>query len=189
MTDRTNRRDLIIESAARLFEQQGYTATSVRQIADEVGCTEAALYYHFKEGKRELLKCVIECEYPNLEAVLDACREATSLHELILRYGEAMAKIAPPRMRKMRWILSEFPNLSPEEQAFVQNKHIRYHDEMTALMAQFVDPGAADRLAWLLQCTGLGYGQLFWNLNLRSRVDFPTAEMIAALADLFGSQG
>ncbi len=46
---RQNRRDLIIETAAELFQEQGYDATSVRQIAAAVGCSEAALYYLFKE--------------------------------------------------------------------------------------------------------------------------------------------
>jgi TetR/AcrR family transcriptional regulator, cholesterol catabolism regulator len=50
-TDRINRRDQIIDTAAQLFQEQGYTATSVRQIADAVGVTEAALYYHFLNAK------------------------------------------------------------------------------------------------------------------------------------------
>jgi len=64
---KTNRRDLIVETAARLFIEQGYTATSVRRIAEAVGCTEAALYYHFKDGKRQLLQAVVESEISQLD--------------------------------------------------------------------------------------------------------------------------
>jgi AcrR family transcriptional regulator len=67
MSDRINRKDLIIEIASDLFLKQGYEATSVRQIADAVGVTEAALYYHFKEGKRELLQAVFACQMPNFK--------------------------------------------------------------------------------------------------------------------------
>jgi AcrR family transcriptional regulator len=184
MVERPNRRELIVETAARLFEQQGYTATSVRQIADEVGCTEAALYYHFKEGKRELLGQVVECDFPNLEVVLEECRQAKTLHELILMYGQAMVEIAPPRLEKMRWLQAEFPNFSEEEKQFVQDKHLHFHQLMTDLIAQFVEPEAANRLAWVMQCSGLGYGMLFWTFGLNSRVELSNDEMITAMADL-----
>jgi AcrR family transcriptional regulator len=188
MVERSNRRELIIESASRLFEQQGYTATSVRQIADEVGCTEAALYYHFKEGKRELLGQVVECEFPGLELIFDSCRQAKTLHELIMMYGKAMVEHAPQRLKKMRWLQAEFPNLSPEEQAFIQNKHLHFHRIMADLISQFTEPAAADRLSWVLQCSGVGYGMLFWSLGLNSRVELSNDEMISAMADML-SQG
>ena len=66
MPERINRRDNIVDAAAHLFVQNGYDATSVRQIADVVGVTEAALYYHFKDGKRELMQAVLECNMPDL---------------------------------------------------------------------------------------------------------------------------
>lgn len=43
----------IIEASLELFASQGYTGTSVRQIARTVGISEAAIYAHF-EGKRDI---------------------------------------------------------------------------------------------------------------------------------------
>jgi AcrR family transcriptional regulator len=40
-------RDQILESALRHFETQGYSGTSFRDIADDLGVTKAAIYYHF----------------------------------------------------------------------------------------------------------------------------------------------
>jgi AcrR family transcriptional regulator len=40
-------RQRILEVALRLFSSQGFEKTSLRQIADELGFTKAALYYHF----------------------------------------------------------------------------------------------------------------------------------------------
>jgi AcrR family transcriptional regulator len=47
-------RDQILDAAAQLFSEQGYTATSTRQIADAVGVKQASLYYHF-ESKQDIL--------------------------------------------------------------------------------------------------------------------------------------
>ena len=186
MTERVNRRDLIVQTASDLFVEQGYNGTSVRQIADRVGCTEAALYYHFKEGKRALLRSVIEEHLPNLLSVVDACREAQSLPELVRIYGQAMAKIGPPRMDKMRWMLAEFPKFSPEEQAIVHRKHLVFHDALAELFEQFVDDKKqADHLAWLIICSGFGYAQLFWNMNVKAVSDFTSQDLTGLLASLF----
>ena len=116
MVERTNRRDMIIAEASRLFVEQGYAATSVRQIAEAVGCTEAALYYHFKEGKRELLQAVIECNIPDLLHAVDECSAAPSLHDFVLCFMRRMVNKAQKHMvSQLRWIFTEFPNLTDEE--------------------------------------------------------------------------
>jgi AcrR family transcriptional regulator len=42
-------RDEILEAAATLFTEQGYTDTTTRQIAAVVGIRQASLYYHFAD--------------------------------------------------------------------------------------------------------------------------------------------
>jgi AcrR family transcriptional regulator len=47
-------RELILDVALELFNEQGYDKTSLREIAEELGVTKAALYYHF-ERKEDIL--------------------------------------------------------------------------------------------------------------------------------------
>lgn len=49
----------IINCALRLFHQKGYNATSMGDIADELGIKKPSLYYHIK-CKQELLHVMIE---------------------------------------------------------------------------------------------------------------------------------
>ena len=49
-----NTRDRILDIALELFTEQGFDATSLRQIAERLGVTKAALYYHF-ESKDDIL--------------------------------------------------------------------------------------------------------------------------------------
>src|SRR5215218_921903 len=52
-------RDRVEQAALSLFVVRGYTATSLREIAQAVGVTVPALYYHFA-SKDELLRNVTE---------------------------------------------------------------------------------------------------------------------------------
>ena len=45
----------ILAVALRLFADKGYDATSLQDIADEMGLTKPAVYYHYK-GKGEILR-------------------------------------------------------------------------------------------------------------------------------------
>jgi AcrR family transcriptional regulator len=53
-SDRPGTRERILDVALDLFIEQGYDKTSLREIAERVGVTKAALYYHF-ESKDDIL--------------------------------------------------------------------------------------------------------------------------------------
>ena len=66
--DRT--RQQILETAQRLFTELGYDATSLQMIADELGLTKAAVYYHFR-AKSDILHAAMLPGIRRLEALLD----------------------------------------------------------------------------------------------------------------------
>lgn len=58
-TSRHDTKDRILDTAERLFADQGFAATSLRQITAEANVNLAAVNYHFK-SKEALLSAVIE---------------------------------------------------------------------------------------------------------------------------------
>jgi AcrR family transcriptional regulator len=65
-------RERILEVAAKLFAQQGYAGTSVRDIAKELGIANPSIYYHFK-SKVEVLVELLSQPLRSIEsAVADA---------------------------------------------------------------------------------------------------------------------
>jgi AcrR family transcriptional regulator len=63
-------RQQILETAQRLFTELGYDATSLQMIADEMGLTKAAVYYHFR-AKSDILHAAMQPGIQRLEALLD----------------------------------------------------------------------------------------------------------------------
>lgn len=49
----------ILDVCARLFTEQGYAATSTRQIAKELGITQGNLYFHF-QTKEDILSALVD---------------------------------------------------------------------------------------------------------------------------------
>ncbi|MCA8829604.1 TetR/AcrR family transcriptional regulator [Hymenobacter pini] len=56
-TRKTNRRQLILDEAAKLFKQKGFGGTSMRDLAREVGMEAASMYNHIK-SKDEILELI-----------------------------------------------------------------------------------------------------------------------------------
>ena len=52
-------REQILDSSLKLFSEKGFARTSVRDIAQAAGITDAAIYYHFA-SKRDLFEALIE---------------------------------------------------------------------------------------------------------------------------------
>ena len=70
-----NRRSQILQAAENLMHSRGLTGVTTRQIARKVGCSEGALYFHFK-GRLELLLAVLEESLPDMLGPLKTLRES-----------------------------------------------------------------------------------------------------------------
>lgn len=63
-------RTRLLGTALRLFSEHGVEATSLQMIADALGVTKAAVYYHFK-AKDEITEAVAEPAIRELDAIVD----------------------------------------------------------------------------------------------------------------------
>lgn len=67
---RGDTRRRIQDVALDLFAEQGYEKTSLREIAERLDVTKAALYYHFKT-KEEILVSIFEDLTQPIEDLID----------------------------------------------------------------------------------------------------------------------
>lgn len=161
-TSRDTRRR-ILESARSLFAENGYSATSVREIARQLGLSDPALYYHFP-SKRDLFAALLE----------DPDYGPLPLDQQPLTHESMVAQI----LHLFRWWTArpEFVQMLLREQlageessvAFMSISDGSWHDEVTVPLRKLIgsrgDDVAAmifDMLAGVLWDALLSYGDHF----------------------------
>jgi AcrR family transcriptional regulator len=93
MGARSDTKEKIQDVAMELFAEQGYDKTSLREIAERLGVTKAALYYHFKT-KEEIITSLFQATARRMDAVVEWAEQNTptpeTRRELVHRYAEAL---------------------------------------------------------------------------------------------------
>lgn len=98
MSDETRRgggtRERIQAVALELFAEQGYNNTSLREIAERLGVTKAALYYHF-QSKEDIVRSFTRAYTAELEELIDwGSRQpptAASRAAILARYADIVS--------------------------------------------------------------------------------------------------
>jgi AcrR family transcriptional regulator len=67
---RTNTRAQIRSVALELFAEHGYDKTSLREIAERLGVTKAAVYYHFRT-KEEIVASLFDEQLAGMDAIVE----------------------------------------------------------------------------------------------------------------------
>jgi AcrR family transcriptional regulator len=95
-------RSRLRELALELFAEQGYEKTSLREIAERLGVTKAALYYYFK-SKEDIVRSLVEDYVADLDELIAWARSQPRTPEVraeivrrylhIVRTGTAVIRL------------------------------------------------------------------------------------------------
>ena len=92
---RTDTRARIQQIAVELFTEHGYEGTSLREIAEHLNVTKAALYYHFK-SKEDIILSLVEDYQAQMDALIGWAKEhpgnADTRREILNRYMDIVAE-------------------------------------------------------------------------------------------------
>ncbi|MET7438326.1 TetR/AcrR family transcriptional regulator [Streptomyces sp. NPDC004082] len=133
---RGDTRQRIQDVALELFSERGYEKTSLREIAEHLDVTKAALYYHFK-SKEEILISLFEDLTRPLDELIDWGKQQPhsldTKQEVLRRYSQALTGAAP---------LFRFMQ---ENQATVRELSVgeTFKDRMMAMLDIIKEPEAA----------------------------------------------
>ncbi|AXK36131.1 TetR/AcrR family transcriptional regulator [Streptomyces armeniacus] len=95
---RGNTHQRIQDVALELFAERGYEKTSLREIAERLEVTKAALYYHFKTKEDILVSIVDDFNQPVVELIewgREQPRTLETKKEILRRYSEALSRAQP----------------------------------------------------------------------------------------------
>jgi AcrR family transcriptional regulator len=112
---RGDTRQRIQEVALELFAEQGYEKTSLREIAEHLDVTKAALYYHFKTKEDILISVAQDLAGPVDDLIAWAATQPRTLatkREILRRYSDAL------------WGAANFFRFMQENQATVRELSI-----------------------------------------------------------------
>jgi AcrR family transcriptional regulator len=92
---RSDTRARIQQVAVELFTEHGYEGTSLREIAERLDVTKAALYYHFK-SKEDIVTSLVEDYSKQMDALIEwgrlQPRTAETRREILSRYVDILAE-------------------------------------------------------------------------------------------------
>lgn len=129
----------ILEIAVGLFNEQGYDATSVADLATRLGLTKSALYHHF-DSKEQLLAEALDDALSALEGVLaePAATVGTAAERLdfVLR---AAVDVLIDRLPSVTLLLRVRGNSATERAALERRR--AFDQRVTALVVEAQDAG------------------------------------------------
>ena len=160
-------KETILTVASDLFAKHGFAATSIKQIAKAAGCTTAALYYYFEDGKAHILREVVRSYSIDVLSAVDKEGEFDDLSSYLEHLAQRIGQIMPDVRKRLSWLVLEMHNLPAEERGQVLDQFTGLQRAIRARLEQYKDGKGANTLAWIIVCAFLGYGQLFQTMGLK----------------------
>ena len=154
---RTDTRQQIRAVALELFAEQGYEKTSLREIAERLGVTKAAVYYHYRT-KEEILSSLLDEHLAGMDALVEWAEAQPPGRErrrgVLERYSALLTTMAEDGSQLIRFMQEN--QTSMKELASAAGMRRRFE----RLGAMLVDPdaSAADQLRGRLSLIALHFG-------------------------------
>ncbi len=150
----------LLSTAARVFADKGYHATTMRDLARATGMSLAGMYYYV-QGKDELLFLIQErCFQQVLAGATAAVAEGAGPAERITRFIEHHLGFFASHMSEMKVLSHEAKSLTGARLERINRLKRRYVDLLTGLIAA-LDPDGDRRPAPRLAAYGL-FGMMNW---------------------------
>lgn len=134
-------KDKIMRAAKKLFCEKGYHATSLKDLAKEIGTTTSIIYYYFN-SKEELLVRIYELE---LEESIDGLLEiANSAIPTTKKLADIIKYCAKLNMEKQSWakiFFEEESALPSNFQKLIRNKKRQYNKVFEDIYSDGVKEG------------------------------------------------
>lgn len=128
-------RETVLRRAIDLFNRQGYDATSLNDLAGDLGVSKSAIYHHF-DSKEALLAAALDEALEGLSSAVSAAADATaegSAYDRLQATIEAAVRILVAHLPAVTLLLRVRGN-SPLEQAALERR--RHIDEQLAVVVQ-----------------------------------------------------
>jgi AcrR family transcriptional regulator len=141
-TPRTDTRSRAQKVALELFAEQGYEKTSLREIAERLGVTKAALYYHFK-SKEDIVHSFTDDYFAGIDALLDWAKNQPRNDETRLAILDRYVGVVIGGSEVFRFLEQNRASVQAMEAG--KERFARFRDRLDTLVDLLTGPGAQMR--------------------------------------------
>jgi AcrR family transcriptional regulator len=131
----------MLKAAARCFNQKGYSGTSLRDVADVLGLTDAALYYYVRNKEELVYLCYVRAADLGREALDRAGFEGRNGMDVMLRYFRYHIEMMVGERGPIA-IMSEIPSLKPNHRDEVMEFSRRHSNNFEAVLTSGIADGS-----------------------------------------------
>jgi len=175
--DRAERtRNAILDAAAEVFDQRGFSGASLSDILTKAGVTKGALYFHFS-SKEELARAIIEEQWAWDLPPLDEGQSIQTLIDLTHAFGHNLATNV--RVRASNRLVTEANFSAPAPEVYERWLAI-VHDILITAQAR-----GDLRKEWDIEKVGLWIGGAFLGIQTMSEVLTGRADIHDRVTDLW----
>jgi AcrR family transcriptional regulator len=128
------RRKEIIDAAAAIFQEKGYAATSIQDVADAVNILKGSLYYYIKSKDDLLFEVIQEVHEGGLENLEEGKRVGGSALERIRDFVTRHMTYNARNLTKMTVFFHDFRSLSAERRALIVEERDLYDLHLRSLI-------------------------------------------------------
>jgi AcrR family transcriptional regulator len=171
---RSDTRARIQRVALELFAEQGYDKTSLREIAERLDVTKAALYYHFK-SKEDIVRSLVEDYFGQIDALIAWAktqpRTPETRDEILSRYVQIVAD-GSDAFRMLHHNQAALNSLSSAKQ-----RGDLFRERMTGLIDALTGPqaGLRERLRAAMTLGGVSVGWMVFVDQAEDRSELSAA--------------
>jgi AcrR family transcriptional regulator len=154
--------DRVLQVAARLFREQGYAATSLRDVARAAGMLPGSLHYRFAT-KEDILAALMERAIDRLiEGVIAASTKGTTPLERLRLAMIEHVRILLSREDSVYVLLYDWRSLSPAVERAIARQRRRYEQFADELLAQAAASASLKPDVDLYLIRQFGFGAANW---------------------------
>jgi len=160
---RRRRDQEVIDTAAQIFFERGYTEASVQDIADALGMLKGSLYYYI-DTKEDLLFRVLEQVHDEVDAIMHdtiALPDLTALQRLAA-YVRSLVIHITANLPRMSVYYHDIDRLGPERHDIVLRRRRAHQDFVTELIQAAQSTGEADPTADARLTSDFVFGAVIW---------------------------
>jgi AcrR family transcriptional regulator len=134
----------MLKAAAECFNQKGYSGTSLRNVADVLGLTDAALYYYVRNKEELVYLCYVRAADLGREALDKATAEGQNGMDAMLLYLRYHIEMMVGERGPIA-IMSEIPSLKPVHREEVLELSRQHSLNFEAVLEAGIEDGSINK--------------------------------------------